>query len=200
MFIIGLTGKSGSGKTEICEALSKKLKCKLIRFDKIGHLVTNQPAVLNKLISHFGEQILNEDGSLDRKKLGTLVFSDKKNMKILTELTLPQMIKCATLKIVQRKNNIIILDYILLPLLPFWEKCDLKILITCPQKLRFQRVKERDKISLDYIKKRESASINYSAYKFDKKYKNLSANDFDFIIEDICNEIKEGLFTQKSRK
>ena len=190
MYLIGVTGKSGSGKSEICNKIGQKLNCEVIRIDKIGHFVVEQKAVLTKLIKHFGKQILDEDGSFSRKKLGALVFFDENNMKALTDFTLPEMIKTVKRQIAQCKKDIVILDYILLPILPFWETCNLKILINCPQKLRFSRIIKRDNVSLSYIKKRESASLNYSAFKFDKKYKNIDKTEFNFIVEDICKTIK----------
>lgn len=185
MFIIGITGKSGSGKTEICKKLAKKMECKTINIDEIGHKVTEMENVLNSLIKHFGNKILDGNGKLNRKKLGSLVFAGKNNMKILEELTLPLMISEVKLQIAESKHDIIILDYLLLPAMPLWESCNLKVLINCPQKVRFARITKRDNILFNYLKNRESASIDYESFKFDKKYNNVNESELNFIVEDI---------------
>ena len=70
MKIIGITGKSGSGKTTFASSLSKKIKCKhiYIDIDKIGHQALLQPDIVDKLCNTFGNEILDEKGKIDRKK------------------------------------------------------------------------------------------------------------------------------------
>lgn len=68
MKIIGITGKSGSGKTTFASSLSKKIKCKHIDIDKIGHQALLQPDIVDKLCNTFGNEILDEKGKIDRKK------------------------------------------------------------------------------------------------------------------------------------
>lgn len=68
MKVIGITGKSGSGKTTFASLLAKKLNCKHIDVDQIGHEALYRPEVLDVLYEKFGTEILDENGNLDRKK------------------------------------------------------------------------------------------------------------------------------------
>ena len=70
MKIIGITGKSGSGKTTFASLLSKKLECNHIDIDKIGHQALLQPEIIYKICNTFGNEILDEKAEIDRKKLG----------------------------------------------------------------------------------------------------------------------------------
>lgn len=85
MKVIGITGRSGSGKTTFASLLAKKLNCKHIDIDKIGHLALYRPEVLDILCKKFGTEILDENGNLDRKKMGDIVFTQRHKMKELLE-------------------------------------------------------------------------------------------------------------------
>lgn len=87
MKIIGITGKSGSGKSTLTDLLSKKMQCNSVNIDKIGHKATSNQEIAKKLCAIFGNQILGEDGNINRKKLGNIVFSSKEKMAILTDMT-----------------------------------------------------------------------------------------------------------------
>lgn len=92
-------------------------------------------------------------------------------MKELTDLTwnyMQQQLDC----ILSQKNDIVILEWILLPNSKYWDKCDLKILVTSDDAQRKNKVLERDNISEEYFKKRDSASIDYSHFKFDYVFEN----------------------------
>ena len=86
--IIGLTGKSCAGKDEVASILSS-FGYYVIDEDKLGHEALR--ANRDSLISEFGEGILS-DGEVDRKKLGSIVFSDPMKLKKLEAISHPWMI------------------------------------------------------------------------------------------------------------
>ena len=172
MKIIGITGKSGSGKTTISEMLSKKLNCNTIDIDKIGHKVTSDEKVTKKLCKVFGKEILNKDEKVDRKKLGNIVFSNKEKMNILTDITWNYMQNIIDEILKKEEKDVIILDWALLPISKYWDKIDVKILMKANDEQRKNIVINRDKITEEYFFKRESNSINYSTYKFDYIFEN----------------------------
>jgi dephospho-CoA kinase len=74
MLVIGLTGGTGSGKTEIAKILQKKGGI-IVSGDRIGkEVVEKNKPVLKRLVKIFGKQILNNHGKLNRRKLGSLAF------------------------------------------------------------------------------------------------------------------------------
>lgn len=186
MKIIGITGKSGSGKTTFASLLAQKLHCNYIDIDKIGHQASYQPEILDVLCKKFGNEILDEKGKLDRKKLGVIVFSEKSKMDELTEVTWGYMQQQID-TIISPDNDIIILDWILLPKSKYWDMCDLKILVTANDKKRKNKVLERDNITEEYFEKRDSASVDYSALKFDYVFENDYSKES---IEKIINLVK----------
>ncbi len=78
MKIIGITGGVGAGKSAIMEFLGKNYNAKVVRADEVAHLVT-QPgkASYMRLVSLLNDDILREDGSIDRQKMAAKIFTDK---------------------------------------------------------------------------------------------------------------------------
>lgn len=84
--VYGLTGGTGSGKTSVSEYL-KQLGYTVIDADKIARELTEKGSpVLDKLKAEFGTEIIDENGSLLRKKLGSIVFNDKEKLDKLNSL------------------------------------------------------------------------------------------------------------------
>uniref|UniRef100_A0A663DQW8 Bifunctional coenzyme A synthase n=1 Tax=Aquila chrysaetos chrysaetos TaxID=223781 RepID=A0A663DQW8_AQUCH len=89
-YVIGLTGGTGSGKTSIAKLLGH-LGAFLIDADKLGHAVyvPGGPAY-EQVVAAFGAEILNEDGTINRKVLGAKVFGNQR-LKSLTDIVWPEM-------------------------------------------------------------------------------------------------------------
>ncbi|KAM9254963.1 bifunctional coenzyme A synthase [Cariama cristata] len=90
-YVIGLTGGTGSGKTSIAKLLGH-LGAFLIDADKLGHAVyvPGGPAY-EQVVAAFGAEILNEDGTINRKVLGAKVFGKQEQLKSLTDIVWPEM-------------------------------------------------------------------------------------------------------------
>ncbi|XP_009281581.1 PREDICTED: bifunctional coenzyme A synthase [Aptenodytes forsteri] len=90
-YVIGLTGGTGSGKTAIAKLLGH-LGAFLIDADKLGHAVyvPSGPAY-EQVVAAFGAEILNEDGTINRKVLGAKVFGNQERLKSLTDIVWPEM-------------------------------------------------------------------------------------------------------------
>lgn len=175
--LICLTGKSGSGKTSVA-----KLLCALnpntlhLDIDEVGHIVLTYKEVQNELQKHFGEDIVINN-VVDRRKLSDLVFSNKENMNILDQITKEPMEKYIDEFIIKNKDKNIVLDWILLPETKYFKQSDLKILVDVPYEVRLKRILERDKITEERFKRRESASIEYDLNSFDLVLENTDYED-----------------------
>lgn len=174
--LIGLMGKSGSGKSLI-SMLFKELdnNIQVIDVDKIGHMSHEDSEVKQKLVESIGSQILNEDLSINRKELSKIVFNDEVKMKLLCEATYGFMVKKIDELI--SDDKIIILDYALLPKTKYYELCDLKILVQASYDNRSNRVVKRDNVSFEKYSRIDANSVNYSDYYFDYIIENNSDMD-----------------------
>ena len=77
MFVIGLTGGIGTGKTYV-SSLLKDLGAAIVNADLLGHEVyTPQSEGWHAVVDTFGEQIVADNGEIDRRALGGIVFSDE---------------------------------------------------------------------------------------------------------------------------
>ena len=84
--IYGLTGGTGSGKSTVAEYL-KEFGCTVVDADIIARSVTEKGSeVLKKLSDEFGQEIIDENGELIRKKLGSIVFQDSEKLEKLNEI------------------------------------------------------------------------------------------------------------------
>ncbi len=75
--IVGITGGVGAGKSEIMSFLARQYKAKVVRADEVGHLVM-QPgkACYMRLLSLLNDDILSEDGTIDRRRMAEKIFDD----------------------------------------------------------------------------------------------------------------------------
>jgi len=125
MTIIAVTGILGAGKTTIATMLGKK-GAALVEADKIGWKVLEQKK--DKIIKAFGDKILTK-GKVDRKKLGQVVFNNKKQLEKLNKITHKEIIKQIREEIKKKKEKIIIIDAALYDKLKLSEITHKKILV-----------------------------------------------------------------------
>jgi len=179
--IIGITGKSGSGKSFFAEMLAKDFSYLHVDIDKISHSIMQDKKTKNFLFLNFGDEIFEND-QINRKKLGEIVFEDNKKLEFLNNFFKNQIEK--NLDLILKKNNNVILDYALLCGLKQFENCQIKILLECDFETRYKRVAEREKITREYFVARENSLKNYKA-KFDYTLVNPSVEDFNNLIKQI---------------
>lgn len=90
MKIIGITGGVGAGKTQILEYLSDKYGASVCQTDKVAKKLQKKGGICyDPIVEHFGTEILDEKGELDRKKLSDIVFGDPKELSVLNEIVHP---------------------------------------------------------------------------------------------------------------
>lgn len=90
MKIIGITGGVGSGKSGVLSLLKKNYGAYILEADKLAHVLM-QPdgSTYHPIIDCFGVEIVASDGSIDRKKLGEIVFHDADKLELLNAITHP---------------------------------------------------------------------------------------------------------------
>jgi len=91
--IIGLTGGIVSGKSTVAR-MFKDLGAKIVDADKLGHkVILPQGAAWKRIIKTFGKDILQKDQTINREKLGKIVFANQNLLKKLNKITHPEIIK-----------------------------------------------------------------------------------------------------------
>ena len=89
MIIIGITGSIGSGKTTVAKLFSRHWYNR-IDADEIGHEIIKKNSIAyKKIINNFGNEILDKNKNIDRKKLGDIVFNDNNKVRKLNSITHP---------------------------------------------------------------------------------------------------------------
>ena len=182
--IIGITGKSGSGKSYISEQIKENLNAIHVKIDEISHSVLYAENNTKKLKTKFGESIFDGD-TIDRKKLGRIVFTDDEKLAWLNKFCQTQMELEIDKIISSNPNALIILDYALLPWMKQFNNCDIKILITATFEDRFKRVFERENVTREYFEKRDKKITSYDEFEFDLEIDNSKPLNINNILDFI---------------
>ena len=152
--IIGITGGTGCGKTTLLDIIGEKgglvLDC-----DAIYHrLLQEDPALLAAIEARFPGVV--EKGQLQRKKLGSMVFSDPNALADLNKIT-HAAVKAEVVKQLAQRPTLAAIDAIGLHEGGLAELCDITVAITAPDEARVQRLMAREGISEEYARQRISA-------------------------------------------
>jgi len=159
--LIGLTGRTGSGKSSAAK-IFEDLGCFVADCDKVAHKVLLDDEIKNKLCSLFNEDILNKENEIDRKKLGTIVFSDKEKLALLNGIVHKAIVqKCLEL-CENSGRDICLMDGSELESSGADELCKYIVVITADEETRLKRIMQRDGIDKDSALRRIHAQSDYS--------------------------------------
>ena len=152
--IIGITGGTGSGKTTLLDLIRDHgglvLDC-----DAIYHkLLSTDTDLLNAIEQRFPGTV--EDGALNRKKLGAIVFQDEAALQDLNRIT-HGAVKQEVLRQLSQKPALAAIDAIGLFEGGLGELCDVTVAVTAPKEARIRRLIVRDGITEEYARKRIAA-------------------------------------------
>ena len=128
MKVIGITGGVGAGKTQILEYLNNKYGATICQADAVGKKLQKKGTeCFDAIVAHFGTEILDAKGELDREKLADIDFSDKVELSVLNSIVHPAVKEEIYKKIAkeERKNtNLFILESAILIEDHYEEICD----------------------------------------------------------------------------
>ena len=160
--VLGLTGKYCSGKNMAGRVFTGRGWDEL-DVDCFGHdaLIKNTA----RIVKVFGQDVLSSDGSIDRKRLGSIVFDSKAYLRRLESIIHPEMVDRCRQEINSNKDKNILINAAILHHMGLNSFCDSILWVESDIFTRFRRARARDHISLIQILKRI-----YGQRKLDAKY------------------------------
>ena len=208
--IVGLTGQTGSGKSEVAKILTAK-GIDVIDCDKLSHSISDtDKSCLCDLALEFSIAILNADGTLNRKKLGSIVFGDEGKLRRLNDIIFPYIkAKIASLiKDMDKKGKpIVILDAPTLFESGLNKDCDFIISVTAPLEERVSRIIVRDHLTDSEARQRIASQHDEEFFKNNsdaviENYGSLSElrEEAENAVEKMCNTFSRLLKAQEEKK
>lgn len=160
---VGLTGGIGSGKTTAAARFAS-LGARVYHADEISRRALDPGAVCyDRVVSAFGQEILNEDQSINRRKLGEIVFNDHEKRTLLNDIIHPYVIHELFSRAEQDLSNeplgIAVFEVPLLFESGMHERMDHNIVVTSTEENRVRRVMERDNLSREQVISRMRAQM-----------------------------------------
>ncbi len=198
MKFIGLTGGIASGKTTT-RKMFEELGAYTLDADELSHKTLHQEDVYQKLLKHFGSNILNKNREVDRKRLGKIVINNKKELRFLESVVHPKIseMRNAFIENVKKKDKdaVIIYDVPLLYEKKMENMFDTIIVVYVDRKTQIKRIMERNKISEEGAEKRLKLQMDIEEKK--KKAQIVidnrgTQNDTFRQVKNIWNKIKGG--------
>lgn len=160
LFVVGLTGPTGSGKSEVAHVLAGR-QIPVIDADFLARqVVTSGSKCLQKLVESFSNDILNDDGSLNRRQLAKRAFATPEDTALLNSITHPYIIELSKKILMQMEQTHEAAAVIDAPLL--FESgmdsiCDMTVAVIAPFDVRLQRILTRDPITEAQARSRMAA-------------------------------------------
>lgn len=189
--ILGITGSSGAGKSTVCEILENQYKSQTISADKIAKQLSKPGTkYFQEIIQKFGENILLENGELDREKLASIIYSDSIKRDELNNITFKYIKNEVKIQISKINNNIIAIDAPLLFEAKMQDLCDKTIaVVSKDRKVQLQRIVKRDNINEEQAIARLNAQHQNEFYIEKCDYTIINNETLEKQIEELLKKI-----------
>jgi dephospho-CoA kinase len=159
--VVGLIGGIGSGKSAVAEDLARR-GAVVIRADQLGHEALRQPEVSDAVVRRWGREVLDEQGSVDRKKLAAIVFGDPAQRRALEELVHPWIGRRIEEEIARARTRpdvpLIVLDAAVMVEAGWVRACDRVVFVDADEDVRRERLTRRGWAG-DELARREAAQL-----------------------------------------
>lgn len=196
MLVFGITGGSGSGKSSASERFREN-GIYVIDADKTAREVVRQgEPCLEELVKELGSEILNDDGSLNRRKTGEIVFSDKKKLDILNRVTHKYIQKALEDQLNKIDTDIAAVDGAVIIGSPVEKMCSFLVSVMADKEIRVKRIMARDDISREAALKRIESQPSDEFYIANSRYllyNNISKENLNIEVDKLAKTIKESM-------
>jgi dephospho-CoA kinase len=174
---VGLTGSIAVGKSHVLSVLAE-LGCVVFDADKIAHSVMEPGgAAYDDLLREFGREVLASDSTIDRKKLGAIVFADEQRRKRLNEIVHPRVIETQNRLLAEvhaeNPDAIVVIDAALTIESGGYKRFDKLIVAFCDRETQIKRLMSRAQITREDAERRIAAQMSseekrrYADYEID---------------------------------
>jgi len=180
---VGLTGSIAVGKSFVLE-IFRELGCHVLDADKTAReVVEPETKGLAEIVENFGDEILSADGSLDRNKLGRIVFADEGKRQLLNSIVHPLVIEAQNEWIERCERDdpdgIAIVDAALMIESGGYKRFDKLIVVWCRPEIQLERLMLRDGLSADEAARRIAAQMPQDEKKSYADYLINTSNGFE---------------------
>lgn len=164
MLKVGLTGSIAVGKSYALSVLAE-LGCVTFDADKIAHSVMEPGReAYSVIVREFGEDVLAPDGSIDRQKLGAIVFTDEARRVRLNEIVHPRVIEEQNRLLGEAEardpDGIAVIDAALLIESGGYKRFDKLIVVHCDRQTQIERLMRRNMITREDAERRVAAQMS----------------------------------------
>ncbi|HKY27193.1 MAG TPA: dephospho-CoA kinase [Pyrinomonadaceae bacterium] len=163
MIRVGLTGSIAVGKSYVTSVLAK-LGCHVLDADQTARQVVEPGAAgLSAVVDAFGEHVLRADGTLDRQKLGALVFADETQRKLLNSILHPYIIAKQDEQLREwekaDRDGIAVVDAALMIESGGYKRFDKLIVVHCRPDVQLERLISREGIPREEAQRRIASQM-----------------------------------------
>jgi dephospho-CoA kinase len=140
-FLLGLTGNIACGKSTVGQLLVERYGAEYIDADKVVHgLYAAGTAETGAIADRFGSDLLQADGTIDRRRLGDIVMADRGALKELERILDPGVRRTIDARVVNSSAQVVVLDAIRLIEGGLYQRCDAVWVVLCDPELQLERL------------------------------------------------------------
>ena len=202
VMVVGLTGQTGAGKSTVSKVFAAN-GFAVIDADQVARRVVEKGTkCLDEIADFFGEGVINEDGSLNRKALAAIVFSDKAKLETLNTITYPYITSEILRQIrvhAMKDEKLILLDAPTLFESRADDFCEIIISVLADEDIREKRIIARDGLTQEQARRRMNSQLNEDFFRSHSDYiirNNGNMETVNDISWEVSGKIKE-LFKSK---
>lgn len=192
MYIFGITGGTGAGKSTVSDYF-RRLGVYVSDGDKAARAVVEKGMpCLDELRGAFGDDIINDDGTLNRSRLGEIVFADENKLSLLNKITHKYIKNYLERELDASGAQLCAIDGAVIIGSPVEDMCRTLVVVTADRSTRADRIMARDSLSRMSAEKRINAQMSDAGYisRADYIIRNNKTDELGEQIEQIYNEIK----------
>lgn len=163
MLKVGLTGGIATGKSYVLSVL-RELGCEVMDADQTAREVVapGQPA-FDEIVAHFGNEIIGEDGQLNRPKLGAIIFNNAAEREKLNSIVHPKVFEAQARWMAEIENRkpsaIVIIDAALMIETGSYRRFDKVVVVHCQPEIQLERLMTRNNLTREEATARISSQM-----------------------------------------